>query len=388
MASDWFATHAAGFGPLVLRLASRDVEGFAEPRSDDSSIRFSRGVEFERSGPPVAVLSYCRSLFRVLAETRGGLAEAARLFAADPSLEARIGSVRLGRAPVAGPGRGPATFVLRGFGPDDPGSIPLESRRGIEVRIGRATGMRPDSARPDREYRLQERSDGRTLFLERIDSLCHSGNSSRRDDSLRSGELPRTTCRLLAEMTEPKPDDVFLDPFCGYGGIVFERVLAAPYRFAFASDTDAERIADVKRELSTKAFEKRRKTFFPKVRDALDSSAFEAGFVTAIATDPPWGLFEGGMGGSEAEELLGSFMAEAERLLAPGGRLVLLVSRALADRAFGDAAARPALFSGSGGAFVRRESLDVLVSGKKARALRFDRTRVPSPLCPGPPSGV
>ena len=365
MASEWFATHAAGFGPLVLRLAARDVGGFAEPRSDDSSIRFSRGAEFDRSGPPIALLAYCRSLFRVLAETRGGLAEAARLFAADPSLEARIGGARSGRARFGEPGSGPSTFVLRGFGPDDPGSIPLESRRGIEGLIARATGMRPNSERPDREYRLQERSDGRTLFLERV--------TSRAEALTRPGELPRTTCRLLAEMTVPRPDDVVLDPFCGYGGIVLERVLAAPYRFAFASDTDAERIAELKRELSAKAFEKRRKTFFPKVRDALDSSAFESGFVTAIATDPPWGLFEGGMGGSEAERLFDSFMAEAERLLAPGGRLVLLVSRALADRAFGDASARPASVRRSGGTFVLRESLDVLVSGKKARALRLDR---------------
>jgi tRNA G10 N-methylase Trm11 len=221
-----------------------------------------------------------------------------------------------------------------------------------------ATGMRPDSERPEREYRLQERADGRTLFLERV-GAAHEPESRR--DSNRAGELPRTTCRLLAEMTDPRSDDVFLDPFCGYGGIVLERALAAPYRFAFSSDTDAAKVAAVKQALSAKAFEKRRKTIFPKLRDALDASAFDAGFVTAIATDPPWGLYEGGVGRGDAEALIGAFLAESARLLAPGGRLVLLVGRDL------EAA------GAAGPAFVLREALDVLVSGKKARALRFDR---------------
>jgi SAM-dependent methyltransferase len=340
MPTEWFATHAAGFGPLAARLAARDLPGSTVQADGDNALRISSQAE------PRAVLAYCRALFRVLGEEPGGLERAARAF----------------RGGAHGPGvsfrRAGGTFVLRAFGPDDPASIPVESRRAIEALIARATGMRPDSGRSGSEYRLQERADGRVLFLERV-------AASRAEPEPRRGELPRTTCRLLAEMTGPESDDVFLDPFCGYGGIVLERVLAAPCRFAFASDTDAEKITAVKAELSTKAFEKRRRTFFPKTRDALDSSAFEAGFVTAIATDPPWGLYEGGMDASEAEALLGSFMSEAARLLAPGGRLVLLVSRALSDRAFAD------LF---GETFVRRECLDVLVSGKKARALRFDRT--------------
>jgi tRNA G10 N-methylase Trm11 len=160
-------------------------------------------------------------------------------------------------------------------------------------------------------------------------------------------------------MTEPRPDDVFLDPFCGYGGIALERALASPYRFVFVSDGDAEKLAAVRAALSGKAFERRRKTIFPKVRDALDSGGFDAGFVTAIATDPPWGLYEGGMAADEAGTLLRGFLAESARLLAPGGRLVLLVARS--------ATVDP------GSAFAQRERLDVLVSGKKARVLRLDR---------------
>jgi len=250
-------------------------------------------------------------------------------------------------------------FVLRAFGPDDPESLPREARSRLEAAIAASSGARPDprGGPLSRAFHLQARADGSVLFLER------GRADGSREAEARRGELPRTTCRLLAELTEPRAGDVFLDPFCGYGGIALERALAAPYRFAFAQDLDPDKVAAVKDALRERAFERRRKTFFPKLRDALDEAAFEAGFVDAIATDPPWGLYEGGPAARDAGALLEAFMRRAEALLGPGGRLVLLVSRELAGRAL--EAAR--------GAFELRESYDVLVSGRKASAMRLDR---------------
>ena len=37
MADSWFATHAAGFGPLVSRLMARDLPGFVPRRADDNA---------------------------------------------------------------------------------------------------------------------------------------------------------------------------------------------------------------------------------------------------------------------------------------------------------------------------------------------------------------
>jgi len=340
VSSDWFIPHAAGFGPLVARLVARDVPGSIALRSEDNALLFSAAAE------PRAVLAYSRGLFRLLGQAPGGLERGARQIARDGGIPARIGPAGGARG-----ARGPRTFVLRSFGPDDPASLPRGQRAALEELIAGRTGLRPDSERPDREYRLQERSDGTTLFLERV----AAGNEA----VPRQGELPRTTCRLLAEMTAPLPDDVFLDPFCGYGGIALERALAAPYRFVFASDLEPEKAAAVKASMSARAFERRRKTIFAKARDALDGSAFDSGFVTAIATDPPWGLWEGGPGAAEAEGLVRAFLAEAARLLAPGGRLVILAARGAALE--------------TGPEFAQRERLDVLVSGKKAKVLRFDR---------------
>jgi SAM-dependent methyltransferase len=368
-AETWFATFAAGFGPLVRRLIERDAVGARVLKLEDNAVTFACGAE------PRAALAYCRSLFRVLGERGAGpgpgpnpgpgagrrgdasglLAAAAASFARDP--DALRGISAAGPRPRAS--RGAAGFALRAFGPDDPAPLPESARRGLEEAIARRSGGRPDP-RGDplsREYRLQARADGSVLFLERRGPV-----GGRAAEPPRPGELPRSTCRLLAEMTDPRPGDVFLDPFCGYGGIALERVLASPFRFVFASDIDPEKVEAVKAELREKAFERRRRTFFPKVRDALDPGAFEAGFIDAIATDPPWGLYEKGPEVDEAHALLLKFMGEAARLLGPGGRLVLLVGRGQSALA-GDAA---------GGAFALGRSLEVLVSGKKASALRFD----------------
>ncbi len=375
----WFATFAPGFGPLVARLVARDVPGARIIAFEDNAIRF----ESERE--PRAVSAYCRSLFRILGErpTKGpprpvapaaALEAAALAFAADRGVfggPARQpgGPARQPGGPARQPG-GPARqgaarpsardrFVLRAFGPEDPESVPQAARRRLEAAIEAYFGGRPDprGGPGAREFRLQARADGSVLFLER------AGGSSSREAEPRRGELPRTTCRLLAEMTDPLPGDVFLDPFCGYGGIALERALAAPYRFAFAQDLDPEKVAAVKDALRDRAFERRRKTFFPKVRDALDPAAFDPGFVGAIATDPPWGVYEGGPGSDRAGDILTAFVRRCGQAMGPGGRLVLLVSRDLAG---------PAL-EAARGAFDLRESFDVLVSGRKASALRLDR---------------
>jgi len=354
----YFASFVPGFGGLVRRLIERDAPGARILSLEDNALRFECEAE------PSTVLAYCRSLFRILGEHRphkgegssvdlsSRLAEAAVNFAHDRGVLSFIGRSRAARNSV---------FILRAFGPDDPASLPDSPRALLQDAIARSCGGRVDTRGSvgAREFRLQARAEGSVLFLERVFPPGRRG----REPDLRRGELPRTTCRLLVEFTEPRSEDVFLDPFCGYGGIAIERALAAPYRFVFAQDIDPEKIAAVKESLRDRAFERRRKTFFPKVRDALALDAFSGGFIDAIATDPPWGEYEAGPESAEAEALLRSFIQRASILLGVGGRLVLLVARSLC----------PKIEAAAGGAFVLREEFPVLISGKKASVLRFDR---------------
>ena len=112
MAYRWFATHAAGFGPLVFRLASRDFPGCDARADGDNAVRLSWATA------PRGLLAYCRGLFRVIAEASGGLERASRSIARDLADGSALAKER----------RAPATFVLRSFGPDDPASLPRELR--------------------------------------------------------------------------------------------------------------------------------------------------------------------------------------------------------------------------------------------------------------------
>ena len=113
MGAQWFATHAAGFGPLVRKLALRDLPGCGALPDGDNALKALR------LRPALRAPSDRRSLFRVLGEVGGGLERGARVLAADPRTARALEGRHAGE-------RGPRAFVLRGFGPDDPASIPIE----------------------------------------------------------------------------------------------------------------------------------------------------------------------------------------------------------------------------------------------------------------------
>ena len=74
---------------------------------------------------------------------------------------------------------------------------------------------------------------------------------------------------------------------------------------------------------------------------------------------------------ADAEKLLSAFFVEAERLLGPGGRMVLLLGREMdlpRSNSTSDGSAQPA-------AFAIAESYEVLVSGRKAKAIKLERKK-------------
>jgi hypothetical protein len=349
-ASRYRIAFAAGFRPLVERLVARDFGPDSVQDGDDSSVTILVDAPFRVPGYAQAsslVIDSvdCEDLeeaFRSFAaRLRGGegKAELLRVFR-DKAF------MRSGRA---------ERFAVRGFFRNTPEFPGVEARAALEGAVTRLTAARPDSGRPDVELAVVLRDGGSAYF-----SAVRRGSPEAKDTA--AGELPRTTARLLCELTDPRDDDVFLDPFMGSGSIPLERARMGPYKMIFASDRDEASVARVKERLKGKDFERKRKTFFPKRLDARDLSRFEDGLFTAIATDPPWGDWEG----LDQEELLAlyaSFLGEARRLLAPSGRLVLLVGRSGALERTMDGAAADWRIA---------ESYEVLISGKKARALRLE----------------
>ncbi|OHE61870.1 MAG: hypothetical protein A2Z99_00870 [Treponema sp. GWB1_62_6] len=352
-AATYRATFPAGFRPLAERLLVRDFRTVRD--GDESSMLFD-------ADPPLKLPPYLQGASLLLASIeerrlddayrrfadlaegrRGGGRERAGTGDCVRNLETAVGAF----AGVSGAAR----FALRGFIAGEPSSVPTELRGRLERAVTRATGLRPDSAQSDLEFQVALRDDGHAYFL--------VAPRAKNEEERKKGTLPRSTSRLLCELSRPEAGDVFLDPFAGSGAIPLERVRTGPFAMIFAGDRDEVLVDELKAKLKKPPYERKRKAIFPKVLDARELGRFEDGFFTAIVTDPPWGAFDGSSP-VELEDLYAAFLREFGRLLAPEGRLVLLVSRdGPLDRVLAKSTA----------AWNVTEDYSVLVSGRKARAV-------------------
>jgi len=218
-------------------------------------------------------------------------------------------------------------------------SVPAPLRTRLERQL---TAARLDRLTPDTELLLLRRSEGVTLALLR---LTHRPATRQR---LAMGELMPELAQAMVFLSGPEAADVFLDPFCGHGALGAERALY-PYAKIVLFDIDPRMADEARLRLRGKS-----DTLVERL-DALDMSArVESGSVSAIVTDPPWGLFAPLP--LPASEFYRRMLGEFAHVLRPGGRLVLLT----ADK------------QGLEAAFAAQMILeltirhDILVSGKKA----------------------
>ncbi len=239
------------------------------------------------------------------------------------------------------------TCRVMAYDGNDPTGIPESVRTEAERYLQNALGLRTDRHRPHTELWLYRRSEGIFYVLLRL-----TGRRAVEED-LAPGELKPELCNTVCRLTKPAQDDVFLDPFCGSGAIPLERARMVPYRYIFASDADPRKVTPLRRRTRRSHDRKTNSAFFTKIADAGGLEYLSDGFVTAVATDPPWGEF------TDVPDLPGlyrSFLDELTRVLAPGGRAVVLTGRdSPLDTIIGDL---PTLEPS--------ETFQILVSGKKA----------------------
>lgn len=217
-----------------------------------------------------------------------------------------------------------------------------------ESKIFYSTHLKVHRTRPDIEYWFIFRKEGISLFGARITPL---GKETTR--KYNKGELRQELAHLLVLLSDPQKEDIVLDPFCGSGAIVLERVQAFPYTKLFASDIKE----DLAEELRRKTKWGRQKIIVEK-HDALNLDNLEDNSINKIITDPPWGLFE------KPQENMSDFYRKMlfgfRRILNQDGTIVILVGR---DSGF-DQVLLESKFS-------QIQKIDILVSGQKATVYKL-----------------
>jgi 23S rRNA G2445 N2-methylase RlmL len=129
------------------------------------------------------------------------------------------------------------------------------------------------------------------------------------------GSLPYEVASYLVHLSNPEPTDVFLDPMCGAGTVLYARA-QHPLRSLTGFDINSEAIKIARRNLKSLPV-KINQTDSRLMRSVPDES------FSKIIVNPPWDekIIEG-------TDLLYSDMMEGFlRVLAPGGTVVLLTSK-------------------------------------------------------------
>jgi tRNA (guanine6-N2)-methyltransferase len=214
----------------------------------------------------------------------------------------------------------------------------------VEGRIAASGRLRPHRGRPDLELWLSYRSEGYGFLLLRL--TRHTAH----EKVLDKGALRPELAWMLCWLSEPREGELMLDPFCGSGAIPLMRAAQFPRGLVLASDLDAALVEKLKAKVKEGDLKRR---VVVRQGDARQLSRYEDGSIHKIVTDPPWGSFQELAAGPEA--FYREVLTELERVLAPGGLLVILLARG---------AQLPTTLE-------LVESWPILVSGKKAEVYKL-----------------
>ena len=135
------------------------------------------------------------------------------------------------------------------------------------------------------------------------------------------GTLHPPMAAVLARMLSVSPRETVVDPFCGDGTIPIEIAELAPGADIRGSDLDPARVGNAVANAA-------------RAKADISFSVMDAGrldlcdrTVDALAANPPWNLAVDAAG--LLKDGLSSFWAEAERVIAPAGRMGVIVDAEL-----------------------------------------------------------
>lgn len=166
---------------------------------------------------------------------------------------------------------------------------------------------------------------------------------------LEKGQLAPELAYIMCLLSDPNKNDVFLDPFAGYGSIPNQRFLF-PHKFIIANELDKKTRSKLKQNLH------------PNIKiegqDALNLNMLKENSVDKIVTDPPWGVYEKILSVPRFYEQM---LKEFNRILKPNGTIVILTAQ---KEIMDELLAKQKNFD-------INEEFSTLVSGKKAEVYKI-----------------
>jgi len=164
------------------------------------------------------------------------------------------------------------------------------------------------------EFRLDVLHDKASLSLRLTGATFRFRGDDRR---FSAAALRPPVAHALVWLSQPRPDDVFLDPFCGSGTILGERAVYPAQRL-IGGDVSAEALDAARKNMSPLS------TLTLSRWDARDMP-LDSRSVSAIVTNLPFGRQI--LSRDELPELYLAFVRQAQRLLLDGGTAVLLTDQ-------------------------------------------------------------
>ncbi len=134
----------------------------------------------------------------------------------------------------------------------------------------------------------------------------------------RPASLRPPVAAAMAWLSEPRDDDVVLDPMCGAGTILIERALLGRYASLIGADSDPAALAAARTNVGP-----RYKPIELWNWDAVAMPLADAS-VSKIVTNLPWGMRLGSHG--DNRRLYPRLLTEFRRVLRLGGLMVLLTA--------------------------------------------------------------